>query len=112
MSLPESDELAPDDPDAEHEAVDILRLSQNRLPDGVIFAAGDVASSAKCWRRSARRRTAVWSDPILFHPDGTTSDASLVLQNDKADDPRHASRPDRHFERERRRQRGGAMNAI
>ena len=25
----------------------------------------------------------MWSPPILFNPDGTTSDASLVLQNDK-----------------------------
>jgi Tfp pilus assembly protein FimT len=83
LSLPESDELAPDDKDAEHEAVDILRLTQNRLPDDVIFAAGDVATSAQVLATLGSQKEAVWSDPILFNPDGTTSDASLVMQNDK-----------------------------
>jgi hypothetical protein len=26
-----------------------------------------------------------WSPPILFKPDGTTSDASVVLQNDRGE---------------------------
>ena len=65
------------------QAVDILRLSQNRLPDDVIFAAGDVASSAQVLATLGSSKEGVWSDPILFNPDGTTSDASLVMQNDK-----------------------------
>jgi type II secretory pathway pseudopilin PulG len=83
VSLPESEELRPDDPDAEHAAGDVLRLPENRLPDGVIFAAGDVATSAQVMATLDSPKDGPWSDPILFNPDGTTSDASLLLQNDQ-----------------------------
>lgn len=81
LGLPESEELQPADPNIEHRAVDILRLSQNRLPDGVIFAAGDVSTSSQIMATLPDAAEGPWSSPILFHPDGTTSDASLVLSN-------------------------------
>lgn len=83
LDMPESNQLPPDDPDAQHSAADILRLSKNRLPDNVIFAAGDVATSAQVMATLGSSKDQSWSDPILFNPDGTTSDASLVLQNDQ-----------------------------
>jgi prepilin-type N-terminal cleavage/methylation domain-containing protein len=83
LSLPESNEPPFEDPDAEHEATDILRLSPSRLPDNVIFAAGDVAASSQVAATLGALQVGTWSAPILFNPDGTTSDASLLLQNDR-----------------------------
>ncbi len=56
LALPESSELPPEDPDTEHAPADILRLSQTRLPDKVIFAAGDVASSNQVAALLRRRK--------------------------------------------------------
>ena len=83
LSLPESSELPEEDPDAERSASDILRLSPSRLPDKVIFAAGDVAASNQVAALLGPSKAEAWSAPILFNPDGTTSDASLLLQNDR-----------------------------
>jgi type II secretory pathway pseudopilin PulG len=83
LGLPESSELPEEDPDAEHSASDILRLSPSRLPDNVIFAAGDVAASSQVAALLGSSKAEAWSAPILFNPDGTTSDASLLLQNDR-----------------------------
>jgi hypothetical protein len=83
LALPESSELPPDDPDTEHAPADMLRLSQTRLPDKVIFAAGDVAASNEVAALLGAPEGGAWSAPIVFNPDGTTSDASLVLQNDR-----------------------------
>jgi prepilin-type N-terminal cleavage/methylation domain-containing protein len=83
LGLPEASELEPDDPDAEHEAVDMLRISRNRLPDGVVFASGDVSSSSQLLATLPGAVEGPWSGPILFHPDGTTSDASVLLLNNR-----------------------------
>jgi hypothetical protein len=83
LSLPEANELPPDDPDAEHSPHDMLRLSQARLPDNVIFAAGEIAASNQIAALLGSPNDETWSAPILFHPDGTTSDASVLLQNDR-----------------------------
>jgi prepilin-type N-terminal cleavage/methylation domain-containing protein len=83
LGLPEKNELPSDDPDAEHSPADILRLSEPRLPDNVIFAAGDIAESSQVAALVGTSKNETWSAPILFNPDGTTSDASLVLQNDR-----------------------------
>jgi type II secretory pathway pseudopilin PulG len=83
LSLPEKGQLAPDDPDKEHSPHDMLRLPQNRLPDDVIFAAGDVAASAQVAALLGQQDDQTWSAPIVFNPDGTTSDASILLQNDR-----------------------------
>jgi type II secretory pathway pseudopilin PulG len=84
LGLPEAQESQPEDPDAEHAATDILRLSRNRLPDGVIFANGDVSNSNMVAATMGSISDSAWSPPILFRPDGTCSDASLLLQNDQA----------------------------
>jgi prepilin-type N-terminal cleavage/methylation domain-containing protein len=58
------------------------------LPEGIVFLAGETLSD----NRSAEIDTAlaqqlahetVWSPPILFYPDGTTSNARIVLANKK-----------------------------
>ncbi len=83
LSLPEVAELQPDDPEAQHDAVDVLRLSLNRLPDGVVFAKGDVSTSSHLMATLPEAGHSPWSSPILFHPDGTTSDASVLLTNNR-----------------------------
>jgi hypothetical protein len=81
LGLPETNEMALDAPDVQQKAVDMLRLPQTRLPDGVVFASGDVATSNQLLATIPGAVEGPWSNPILFHPDGTTSDASLVLSN-------------------------------
>jgi len=80
IGLPEGEALAPDTGD-DHDASDRLRLSENRLPDGVRFAAGDVSASSQVMATLGTTAAGAWSAPILFHPDGTTSDASILLAN-------------------------------
>ncbi len=63
---------------------DIMRLAKNSLPDGVIFASGEVSSSSQVMATLGAPSGGSWSSPLLFHPDGTTSDASIVLANDAA----------------------------
>jgi hypothetical protein len=83
LGLPEYEAIAADDPDEEHKAVDILRLSKNRLPDGVTFTAGDMTTSSQVAAMMGPTDGGPWSGPVLFHPDGTTSDATVVLSNDQ-----------------------------
>jgi hypothetical protein len=56
------------------------------LPEGILFLGGETASD----QRSAsideaiaqeQSRERVWSPPILFYPDGSTSNAIIVLNN-------------------------------
>lgn len=82
LGMPESEELPAENPDAEHSAEDILRLSLNRLPDGVIFARGDVADSNDVTATMGSTSGGPWSAPVLFRPDGTTNDASVLLKNE------------------------------
>ena len=82
LDLPESNQLPPDNQDPEHSEADILRLSQSRLPDGIIFAQGDVADSSEIAATYGSGSGGPWSSPLLFRADGTTSDASLVLKNE------------------------------
>lgn len=83
LSLPETSQPVADDPEAEQSPHDMLRLPQSRLPEKVIFAAGDVAASAQVAALVGQQQDETWSAPILFNPDGTTSDASILLQNDR-----------------------------
>lgn len=83
LGLPETDNLMPEDSDTEHAAADMLRFQETRLPDGVRFAACDVAASAQVAAVFGNSTGHSWSDPIVFNPDGTTSDASVLLENDK-----------------------------
>ena len=79
LGLPEASE-APGEIAAAAPA-DMLRLSKNRLPDGVTFVSGDVANSNQVLATMPAAAEGPWSAPILFHPDGTTSDASILLTN-------------------------------
>jgi Tfp pilus assembly protein FimT len=82
LALPESQELPQEDPDAEHSTYDILRFFKTRLPDGVIFGHADVANSNQLTATMGSSGDGPWSAPILFRPDGTTSDASVLLVNE------------------------------
>jgi type II secretory pathway pseudopilin PulG len=62
--------------------LDIFRQSQSTLPQGIVFASGEVAAVPQL----AAAATAVeggWSVPILFYADGSTSDAVVLLANDQ-----------------------------
>jgi prepilin-type N-terminal cleavage/methylation domain-containing protein len=55
------------------------------LPEGIVFFTADTADSPVDADDSSLSLPgeADWSDPILFRPDGTTSDAHLGLKNDR-----------------------------
>jgi prepilin-type N-terminal cleavage/methylation domain-containing protein len=72
-----------ENPEVEPDPPELVRLSQNRLPEGIIFSGGNVASSAQLMATLPAAGGSAWSQPILFYPDGTTSDASLLLANEK-----------------------------
>ena len=61
---------------------DILRLARNSLPSGIIFASGEASASSQVLATYGTASGGVWSSPVLFHPDGTSSDATVVLAND------------------------------
>jgi len=81
IGLPENQDQQAANPDAERAPEDILRLARTQLPDGVIFAKADIVNSTQLAATGSPDGGA-WSSPILFRPDGTTSDASIVLQNE------------------------------
>jgi hypothetical protein len=83
IGLPESSELAPDDPEAARDVSDMLRLPTSRLPEGVVFAGGDIGASNQVAATMPETAAGPWSMPVLFRPDGTTSDASILLTNDR-----------------------------
>jgi len=80
LGMPESEAVAPDVDDNRNVA-DMLRLPQSRLPEDIRFAGGDVSASSQLLATLGSTGEGSWSTPILFHPDGTTSDASIVLAN-------------------------------
>jgi prepilin-type N-terminal cleavage/methylation domain-containing protein len=81
-SLGTAAEPPPENSDVRRDPSDLIRLGQNRLPDGIVFAAGDIAASTQVEALLGQLPAGAWSAPILFHVNGTTSDASLVLAND------------------------------
>lgn len=81
LLLPENSTLTLDDT-PERDVSDLLRLGEARLPDGVVFVEGEVSASAQVAALLGETAATGWSAPILFRPDGTTSDATLVLAND------------------------------
>jgi len=73
--------LPPEDAgDAEYAAQDILRLSRSRLLEEIVFASGNVASVPQMAAVAAATKGG-WSAPIVFYPDGTASDAVVLLAN-------------------------------
>jgi prepilin-type N-terminal cleavage/methylation domain-containing protein len=83
LSAPEHSEPAPDDPEIEPDPPEFVRLSQNRLPDGIVFKSGEVSSSAQLMATLPMEGEGSWSQPILFYPNGTTSDATLLIANSR-----------------------------
>jgi hypothetical protein len=81
LGAPEVSEMAPIDPETAPEPTEIVSLKQNRLPDGIVFSSGNVSSSAQILAMMPVTMEGPWSPPIVFHPDGTTSDATVVLAN-------------------------------
>lgn len=82
LALPEKQEITPEGPDSENSVYDILRFFKTRLPDGIKFANANIGSSNQLTATMGTAGDGPWSSPILFHPDGTTSDASVVLMNE------------------------------
>ena len=82
LSLPESQEMQPEDPEADNSPYDILRFFKTRLPDGVIFASANVSNSNQFTATMGSAGDGPWSSPIIFRPDGTTSDATVLLVNE------------------------------
>jgi type II secretory pathway pseudopilin PulG len=81
LGMPDSAMIEREDPNAEHEVADMLRLRRSRLPDGVLFADGNISDSSQVLATLGATGQGAWSAPILFRPDGSTSDASVVLAN-------------------------------
>jgi prepilin-type N-terminal cleavage/methylation domain-containing protein len=54
------------------------------LPEGVKFLADAPALPANRQAAAPDESGDSWSDPILFYPDGTTSDARLLLAGDQS----------------------------
>jgi type II secretion system protein H len=82
LTLPENQELQQEDPDDEHSPYDALRLVKTRLPDGVIFASANVSNSNQLTATMGSAGDGPWSSPVIFRPDGTTSDATVLLTNE------------------------------
>ena len=78
LGVPGSEAMAP--AGAERDPADMLRLPSNQLPKNITFAGGDVEASPRVMALLGTS-SGTWSSPILFHADGTTSDASLLLMN-------------------------------
>jgi type II secretory pathway pseudopilin PulG len=66
---------------AEGDEDDDARASGDSLPSGVTFADLQVSTSSQL--QSEQSVGAAWSRPILFYPDGTTSDAVVTLANEE-----------------------------
>lgn len=71
--------------DEEYAEADMLRLSKNRLPTEIIFSMGQVAAVPQMAGPAvASPQMGVeggWSQPIMFYPDGTASDAAVLIAN-------------------------------
>jgi Tfp pilus assembly protein FimT len=79
----EAETLEAETSGADHPAVDMLRLGKYRLPDGVTFAGADIVTSNQVVATIGDTSGGPWSEPIVFHPDGTTTDASVLLANER-----------------------------
>lgn len=73
------------DEDEEYSEADMLRLAKSRLPTDIVFLQGQVAAVPQMAGRAATGPMLAaeggWSQPIMFYPDGTTSDATVLVAN-------------------------------
>ncbi len=64
-------------------------IQEKSLPEGVVFVAGSSRRDLRAevvleeWASVSGQVALAWSDPIIFFPDGTTTDAELTLGNDQ-----------------------------
>lgn len=60
---------------------------QSQLPENILFNSAESVTADEFGQRTLTRldqnSMTEWSAPILFYPDGTTSEASLLLKNSK-----------------------------
>jgi type II secretory pathway pseudopilin PulG len=82
LGMPGGEAVAAVAPAGDYELDDMLRAPKAQMPDGIVFASGEISTSSQVLATLGTVEGGVWSNPILFHPDGTTSDASIVLAND------------------------------
>jgi prepilin-type N-terminal cleavage/methylation domain-containing protein len=73
-------------PAEEQESAD--RGEGHELPEGTMFVAGDAAAESRSLAieqsaADASQFEAEWSRPILFYPDGSTSDAYVIVANER-----------------------------
>lgn len=66
--------------DEEYAEADMLRFTKSRLPTDIIFLQGQVAAVPQM-AGPAIAAQGGWSQPITFYPDGTTSDAAVLVAN-------------------------------
>ena len=65
----------------------VLRGSEPKLPEGIIFLSSETeedtrADSLSLEEGPSTAGVAGWSEPILFYPDGTSSTARLILRSE------------------------------
>lgn len=55
------------------------------LPERISFVRSDISDNSSAEPAGDLQATAQgeWSDPVMFYPDGTTSDATFVLTNER-----------------------------
>lgn len=59
-----------------------IAVKQSQLPDNIVFAAGETVWDARSLQESENATFDMSSmRPVLFYPDGTSQDATIVLQN-------------------------------
>ncbi len=68
------------------QAADQAASSPRQLPEGVVFVQGEVETDSRSYEiqrqmQGAGTTGSLDSAPVLFYPDGTTSDARVVLTN-------------------------------
>jgi hypothetical protein len=65
---------------------DFVAEAPRTLPEGVVFLVGEAVSDSRGMQIEAAaaeegQYQQTWSPPILFYPDGTSSDAIIILAN-------------------------------
>jgi prepilin-type N-terminal cleavage/methylation domain-containing protein len=58
------------------------RLDFTRLPGGVTFAKLDAAPSQQVVAMFSTLQNSAWAGPVVFSPDGTSTDATVLLVNE------------------------------
>jgi prepilin-type N-terminal cleavage/methylation domain-containing protein len=65
-------------------------IETKELPEGITFAGGDAKFDTRAYeiedfmqQQSSASEGTQWSRPVLFYPDGSASDAYVIVANDK-----------------------------